>query len=65
MNLYFDTSALVKFFHAEPGTKVISELIENSANKVYVSELAKVEFYCALSRRFRNNELSKQELEEA
>ena len=65
MILYFDTSALVKFFHIEDGTHVVSDLIENSENKVHISELAKIEFYCALYRRFRNGDIDKGDLHQA
>ena len=65
MNLYFDTSALVKFFHVENGTDVVSRLLENKNNKIYVSELVKIEFLSALYRRFRNNEIKEKKLEQA
>lgn len=48
MKLYADTSALVKFFHSEAGTPIVSQLLENRENDIYISELAKIEFYCAL-----------------
>ena len=32
MNLFFDTSALVKFFHEEEGTKKVTQLILNHEN---------------------------------
>mgnify|MGYP006287765719 CR=1 FL=1 len=31
MNLFFDTSALVKFFHDEPGTESVTSLIMDPA----------------------------------
>ena len=65
MKLYFDTSALVKFFHIEAGTPNVSELLENSENDIYISELAKIEFYCVLYRRFRNGDLLKKDLHDA
>ena len=65
MNLYFDTSALVKLFHYEQGTDIVSDLINNTENEIYVSELVKIEFFCALYRRFRNNEISEEKLEQA
>jgi predicted nucleic acid-binding protein len=65
MNLYFDTSALVKLFHVENGTQKVTELVEDLDNKVYLSELAKIEFHCALYRRFRNHELLREDLETA
>ena len=32
MNLFFDTSALVKFFHEEEGTEIVTKLVERSIN---------------------------------
>ncbi len=65
MNIFFDTSALVKFFHEEPGTKVVTDLINNPGNNIFVSNLARLEFISALSRRYRNNEIAEQSLNEA
>jgi len=36
MNLFFDTSALIKFFHEEPGT---SETIYRSLSEVHLAEV--------------------------
>lgn len=38
MNIFYDTSALVKFFHEEVGTAIVTEQINNQENKIYVSE---------------------------
>lgn len=65
MNLYFDTSALVKFFHKEPGTDIVSSLVKNEKNEIYVSELAKIEFLSVLYRKFRNNEIKDEKLDQA
>lgn len=65
MNIFFDTSALVKFFHEEPGTKIVTDLINNPVNNIFVSNLAGVEFVSALYRRYRNNEITEQSLDEA
>jgi uncharacterized protein len=65
MKLYFDTSALVKFFHEEEGTQEVTDLITAKDNEVWVSELAKIEFLSALYRRVRNNEITDEQLAEA
>jgi len=65
MNLYFDTSALIKFFHTEEATDIVTHLIEREENIIYISEVAKIEFYCALYRRFRNNEINEDNLGKA
>jgi uncharacterized protein with PIN domain len=65
MNLFFDTSALVKFFHEEEGTDIVTELILNRNNEVWISELGRLEFVSAVFRRFRNKELDEEQLNTA
>jgi len=62
VNLFFDTSALVKYFHPETGTEQVTALIQDEANTVWLSELARVEFCSALFRRFRARELDEKQL---
>ena len=62
MILFFDTSALVKFFHREEGTDAVISLITGEGNRVWVSDLARLEFVCALHRRYRMKEIDQQEL---
>jgi predicted nucleic acid-binding protein len=65
MILFFDTSALVKLFHREEGTDVVVSLIKDPANRVWLSELARLEFVCALHRRYRMNEIDEGQLKNA
>jgi len=65
MNLFFDTSALVKFFHEEEGTEAVTDLILNTNNQVWISELARLEFLSTVFRRFRNKELDEERLNTA
>lgn len=58
MNLYLDTSALVKNFIDEAGSENLRRLIEDQENQIWISELVETEFSCALFRRLRNHELS-------
>jgi len=62
MILFFDTSALIKYFHREEGTEAVVSLISNPNNEVWVSELARLEFICAIYRRFRMKEINEDEL---
>ena len=43
MNLFFDTSALVKFSHEEKGTDIVTDLILEQNNEVWISELGQLE----------------------
>lgn len=65
MNLFFDTSALVKFFHEEEGTGAVTDLILDANNQVWSSELARLEFLSTVFRRFRNKELDEKRLNTA
>jgi uncharacterized protein with PIN domain len=50
MILFFDTSALVKVFHEEEGSEVVTPLIKAKDNEVWISELARIEFLSAIFR---------------
>lgn len=65
MNLFFDTSALVKFFHEEIGTEPVTQLINNSRNEIWISELTIVEFLSVMYRLYREGKIVDDELEEA
>ena len=65
MNLFFDTSALVKFFHEETGTEQVTQLINNSQNEVWISEITIVEFLSVMYRLYREGKIVDDELKEA
>ncbi len=65
MKLFFDTSALVKLFHKEPGTDAVTKWIQAAENEIWIFALARLEFFSALFRRFRNSEISEALLQEA
>ena len=65
MNLFFDTSALVKFFHEEEGSEAVTKLITSEENEIWILELVRLEFMSALFRRYRNKELDDKQLNEA
>ena len=65
MNLFFDTSALIKFFHEEEGSEIVTKLISSQENKIWILELVRIEFTSALYRRYRNKEIKDKQLIEA
>ena len=65
MNLFFDTSALVKYFHEEAGSERVTALIEDPDHVVWLSELAYVEFARAMHRKFREEVLNAKQLKQA
>lgn len=55
---FFDSSAIVKRYHREPGTAWVQELCEPRNHlPIYLSQLAEVEVVSALRRLGRNNNL--------
>lgn len=65
MNVFFDTSALVKYFREEEGTRQVTALIQNPQNTLWIMELARIEFISALFRHYRSGALSEDQLENA
>jgi predicted nucleic acid-binding protein len=65
MNLFFDTSALVKLFHEEVGSEAVAEMVCSPDNQIWVLELVRLEFLSAVFRRHRNHELDTAGLTEA
>jgi len=65
VNYFFDTSALVKYYHHESGSEAVAGIIDLSENDVWILDIARVEFLSALHRRFRDRELSENELNDA
>jgi predicted nucleic acid-binding protein len=55
---FFDSSAILKRYHREPGTAWVQELCEPRTHPpIYLSQLAEVEVVAALRRLGRNVEL--------
>jgi predicted nucleic acid-binding protein len=60
---YFDSSALVKRYVEEDGSEAVRALLRNA--RLATSRLTEVEIASALSRRFREGSLRKEDLERA
>ncbi len=65
MNLFFDTSALVKYFHYEIGTEQVYDLIDNSLHSIWILELARTEFLSALLKKYRTRHIDEIQLQTA
>jgi predicted nucleic acid-binding protein len=57
VNVYFDTSAIAKWYIAESDSDAVESLVER-ATRSAISRLTAVELQSALSRRRRNREIS-------
>lgn len=62
MNYFFDSSALVKLFSEEEGSEEVKAMVDKWDNKIWISDLLRVELHSALCRKFRNNEFTEKEL---
>ncbi len=65
MNIFFDTSALVKFYHEEEGTASVTALILDCSGDIFISELAKLEIVSSFCRRFRSKDIGEDAYQEA
>ncbi|WP_152042731.1 type II toxin-antitoxin system VapC family toxin [Salinigranum salinum] len=59
---FFDTSALVKRYHEEPGTKRVDEILDDEEHDVLISSLTVVESVSAFRRKYNRNEVSEPEM---
>ena len=65
MNYFLDSSALVKRFFIESGSRQVSELLDGRSNAIWLSELSLLEIPSAFYRRYRNREITETKLKEA
>jgi len=62
---FFDTSALVKRYHLEPGSERVNAIFDDQANILIISELALVELASALRRKQNRGEITLQAMNDA
>ena len=62
---FFDTSALVKRYHVEPGADRVNAIFGDPDNVLIISELALVEMASALQRKRNRGEITPQAMNEA
>ncbi len=65
MRLYFDTSALVKYYYEEQGSEYVTSLIQDETNEIIISEISVIEFISSLHKKFRTKELPDEDLQTA
>ena len=62
---YFDSSALVKAYIAEAGTHWVRTILDDPQHRISISALAEVEVISALTRRFKEGDLTQLEVDQA
>ncbi len=55
---FFDTSALVKYYHTEIGSPKVIAIVDASANISFISRVTLVEMHSAFARRVRTGEIT-------
>jgi len=65
VNIFLDTSSLLKLYHFEDGTTQLINLLQSSPNHhILISELALVEIYSAVYKKVRTSELDDDKAEQ-
>jgi uncharacterized protein len=62
-NYFIDTSALVKYYHAEDGTQEVTRLLEEPAARHYISRLSLVETVSAFAVKCRMRHIDEREFD--
>ncbi len=57
MTRFLDTSAVVKIYHEEEGSRRMMEIYDSSDTELMISELGVVEFRSAALRKYREGEI--------
>lgn len=59
---FFDTSALVKRYHVEPGTERVDAILDDPDAEIFISSLAIIESVSAFKRKHNRGEVTEQEM---
>jgi predicted nucleic acid-binding protein len=58
VRIYFDTSALCRYYHTEPGSLAVEQLVADVGNTHYVSWLTVLEAQSAFAMKVRTGEIT-------
>jgi predicted nucleic acid-binding protein len=58
---FFDTSAIVKYYHAEIGTAAVSAAFAESGRSVFISSVGVVEIQSAFAMKVRSGQLTREQ----
>ncbi len=60
---FFDTSALAKCYHSEPGTATVERLLIQAGREILISRLSVVELHSVLALKTRTREITAEQAE--
>jgi len=58
VHYFFDTSAIVKYYHAEPGTAKVSKIFSEPDRKIAISSIGFIEIQSAFAIKVRSGTLN-------
>ncbi|PIX32459.1 MAG: hypothetical protein COZ59_13875 [Bacteroidetes bacterium CG_4_8_14_3_um_filter_31_14] len=61
-NIFLDTSSIVKVYHKENDSEKILKILSYNTEKIFLSEITKIEFISALWRKARMQEANEMEV---
>ena len=61
---FFESSSLAKAYVAEVGTDWVRRILDQPQHRIFISALAQVEVVSALTRRFNDGDLTREQLEQ-
>ena len=62
---FFESSSLAKAYVAEVGTDWVRKILDQPQHRIFISALAEVEVVSALTRRFNDGDLTREQLDQA
>ena len=54
----FDTNGLVKYYHPEVGSQKVQHIIDNSSNRIFISDLSIIELVSSLAKKARMGDIT-------
>jgi predicted nucleic acid-binding protein len=58
VKVFLDSSALVKLYHEEDGSQKVQDILSQSVEPLFLSEIAKLEFRSAIWKKVRTGDLN-------
>jgi len=59
VRIFLDTSSLIKLYYIEDGTELLDKIFDqHPIDKIFLSEISLIEFYSAIYKKVRTNNLS-------
>jgi predicted nucleic acid-binding protein len=65
LKIFLDTSSIIKLYYKEEGTLNLDKLFtDNDITEIFISEITKIEFFSAIYKKLRTNDLRLQNVKD-